>query len=77
MFDVIAVSISAGSILYVSAFGSTGTGVAPTADTASQVAIYVLAGTMTSSPGPMPSARKAKVSASKPLANPTACSASQ
>ena len=49
-----AASIRAGSRLKVSGSGSTGTGVAPAYDTASQVAIYVLEGTMTSSPAPIP-----------------------
>jgi hypothetical protein len=41
-------------MLWVRGSGSTGTGVAPHWLTASQVAMKVLLGTMTSSPGPTP-----------------------
>ena len=54
---------------------STSTGVAPARATASAVAMKVLAGTITSSPGPMPSARSASSNASVPLATPTQCGA--
>lgn len=49
---------------------STGIGFAPTILTASQVAIYVCAGTITSSPFDIPHAFKTKVNASKPLLTP-------
>jgi len=52
-------------------YGSTGTGRAPTWLTASQVAMYVFAGTITSSPGPIPQARSTSVRASRPLPTPT------
>jgi hypothetical protein len=45
--------------------------------TASAVAMNVLAGTTTSWPGPMPSARSDSASASVPEATPIASSASQ
>ena len=51
---VIAASMRCGSMLWVCSSGSTGTGVAPACVTASQVAMKVLDGTITSSPGPMP-----------------------
>jgi hypothetical protein len=49
---VMARSIAWASILWVSGFGSTATGVAPHSLTASQVAMKVFEGTITSSPGP-------------------------
>ena len=60
-------------------FGSTSTkiGRAPTAQTASAVATKVLAGTMTSSPLPIPKPAKISSSASVPLATPTHSFASQ
>ena len=59
--------------------GSTSTrrGVAPTRLTASAVAMNEFAGTMTSSPAPMPSARSESTSASVPEETPTASPASQ
>ncbi len=48
---------------------------APTAQTASAVAMKELAGTITSSPGPTSSARRASASASVPEETPTAKSA--
>lgn len=50
---------------------STRTGRAPVATTASTVAMKVLAGTITSSPEPMPSARSASSSAAVPSLTPT------
>ena len=52
-------------------FTERGTGVAPTWLTASKVAMNVMAGTITSSPGPTPRAWSASRSASSPLAMPT------
>ena len=57
-------------MLCVAMSGSTGTGVAPTPVTASQVAIYVLEGTITSSPGPMSSARKSQGESVQPIGKP-------
>ena len=54
---VIAASTAAGSMLAVSGSTSASTGVAPVWETASAVAMKVLAGTMTSSPGPIPAAK--------------------
>ena len=51
-------------------FGSTGIGIAPTYETANQVAIYVFEGTITSSPGPISNDFKDRISASRPLATP-------
>ncbi len=70
---VIAASISAGSILYVRGSMSTKTGVAPTMPMASVVATNVNGVVMTSSPGPMSSARSARCSASVPEFRPTPC----
>ena len=67
---VTAAGIAAGSML-PSSSTSTGTGFAPICETANQVAMKVKAGTMTSFPGPMPSARKASDSASSPFPAPT------
>ena len=54
VLGVMAAAIRPGSRLWVASSGSTGMGVAPACVTASHVAMYVLAGTITSSPGPMP-----------------------
>ena len=51
---VIARSTASAVMLCVAGSGSTGTGAAPVWDTASQVAMKVLDGTITSSPGPTP-----------------------
>ena len=59
----------------VSGSTSQKTGVAPVAGIASADAQKVNDGTMTSSPGPTPSARSATVIASVPLATPIACPA--
>ena len=56
---------------------SANTGFAPSRHTALAVAKNVKLGTITSSPGPMPSAISASSSASLPDAQPTACSAPQ
>ena len=55
---VIALSIAAAVMLWVAGSGSTGTGVAPVCDTASQVAMKVFDGTITSSPGANPVAEE-------------------
>ena len=52
---------------------STKRGRAPTATTASAVAMNVLRGTITSSPGPIPRPARISSSASVPLATPTQC----
>ena len=71
---VSAASTASGSIRYVpSSAQSASTGVAPARQTASAVAMNVLAGTMHSSPAPTPSARNAISIASVPLATPTQC----
>ena len=49
---VMAASTASAVMLCVAGSGSTGTGVAPACDTASQVAMNVFDGTITSSPGP-------------------------
>ena len=69
--SVIAASTPAKLIFIVSGSASTGTTVAPVCATASQVAINVCAGTITSSPGPIPRARNGSTSASSPLPTPT------
>jgi hypothetical protein len=51
---------------------SANTGVAPTTTTAPAVAKKLRGGTITSSPGPSPGARRASSSASVPLASATA-----
>ncbi len=51
---------------------STNTGVAPTAMIASTVAMKVLAGVMTSSPGPISNARSASSIAASPVPTPIA-----
>src|SRR5690606_40943644 len=56
---VIAVSTASGSMHKVSASMSTSTGLAPTCSTTLAVAAKVRAGTITSSPGPTPSATRA------------------
>jgi len=56
---------------------STKTGVAPVWDIASTVAMKVKGTVMTSSPGPIPAAIKAKQRASVPLLTPTQYSVSQ
>ena len=56
---------------------STNTGVAPQWLTASAVAMKVLTGTMTSSPGPTPAACSARRTASVPVLTPTQCAAPQ
>ena len=57
----------------VDSLGSTGTGIAPARDTASQVAMKVLAGTITSSPAPIPYPLRISSSASRPLLTPMQC----
>ena len=57
---VIAGSMSAGSINIVSSSTSMKIGVAPVIEIASEVAMKVWATVMTSSPGPMPSARSVR-----------------
>ena len=66
-----------GSMLAVSGRQSTKTGVAPQWLTASAVAMKVLTGTMTSSPGPTPAACSARRTASVPVLTPAQCSAPQ
>ena len=61
----------------VSGSASTNTGTAPSRHTASAVAMKVLAGSTTSSPGPTDAARNAISSASVPFATPTQCSTPQ
>ena len=70
MRGVIAGSMAAGSMLAVSGRQSTKTGVAPAWLTASAVAMKVLTGTMTSSPGPTPAACRARRTASVPELTP-------
>ena len=74
---VMAASIRSASILHVASSGSTGTGLAPTFDTASHVAMKVWAGTITSSPGPISHARRTSCRASSPLPTATQCLAWQ
>src|SRR5215210_1671114 len=62
---------STGSRLSVSGSTSAKTGVPPSQSTASAVAKKLKAGTMTSSPGSRPSARRERISASVPLATAT------
>ena len=66
-----AASILLGSMLYVSIWGSTKTGLAPIYDIARTVAIYVLEGTITSSLLSIFKAFNAKCKASSPLLTPT------
>jgi hypothetical protein len=70
---VIAASSRAGSRQHVSGSMSTKTGVAPTKAIASVSAKNVWATVTTSSPGPMPAARKARIRASVPELSPIAC----
>jgi hypothetical protein len=65
----------AGSRLKLSGSMSANTGVAPTMEIASAEAKKVNGVVITSSPGPMSSARNASTSASVPLATPVAWSA--
>ena len=71
VFFVIFSSILSTSILNVSITGSTNRGLAPTYVIAKAVAIYVLEGTITSSPTPISIALKIKINESKPEATPT------
>ncbi len=68
---VTAAARAGAEMLKVASSGSTGTGRAPTAETASQVAMNVLDGTSTSSPSPMPRAVRQRRSASNPFPTPT------
>ena len=72
MRDVMAASSPPGSIVNEASSTSTNTGRAPFSRIASPVAMKVLATVTTSSPGPTPYARRARASASVPLATPTA-----
>ncbi len=65
-------SIASGVISRVASSTSANRGRAPARTIASTVATNVLAGTTTSSPGPIPTARRARWRASVPLATPTA-----
>ena len=65
------------SIRPVSASTSTKTGVAPTWEMASVVAMNVIGTEMTSSPSPTPAARRANVSASVPVLTVAASAAPQ
>ena len=69
---VMSASTVVGSSSIVPGSGSARTGVQPLAETASTVAMKVFAGTITSSPGPRPRARRISDSASSPLPTPTA-----
>ena len=69
---VTAAAQAAGSSVSVSGSTSTKTGVAPAAMTARPVNAAVIAGTITSSPAPMSSARSSSAIASVPLPTPTA-----
>ncbi len=68
-----AANAACGSRRYVSGRQSARTGRAPILATAPAVAMKVLAGTTTSSPGPTPLARRASSTASVPLPTPTQC----
>ena len=70
---VIAASTWSGSIVHLSASTSTNTGSAPAATAAYGVAANVSAGTITSSPQPMPSALSATSMVTVPLAITTPC----
>ncbi len=70
---VTAAATRAGSMSRCSSSTSTRTGTAPMRETASAVAMNVLAGRITSPPGPTPTARSASSSASVPLATPMQC----
>ncbi len=71
VFGVIFSSMRVTSMLLVRGSMSTNTTRAPAMVTASDVAMKEFAGTMTSSPGPTPSAMSAIAIASVPLATPT------
>jgi hypothetical protein len=60
VFGVIAASIAPAVMLPLSFSQSTNTGVAPHSATACTVAAWVMAGTMTSSPGPTPTSSHAR-----------------
>ena len=68
---VTADAMAAAGMLKVASSGSTGTGRAPAAETASQVAMNVLDGTSTSSPAPIPRPVRQSRSASSPFPTPT------
>src|SRR6185437_2981400 len=68
-----AASRSAGVSSRLSGLTSANRGVAPARTTASADAMKVLAGTITSSPAPIPSAVSVSAIASVPLATPIAC----
>ncbi len=70
---VIAASTAAGSTQYVSSSMSTNTGVAPVRATELPVAANVNAGTMTSSPGPIPNEAIAMCKAAVPLLTDKQC----
>jgi len=72
VFLVIAFSTHFGSILYVSGRQSTNTGFAPVNEIDEDEAIKLLAGVITSSPGPIPKARIPNSKADIPLSKPTA-----
>ena len=74
---LIAAASVAGVIRSVSSLTSAKRGVAPARTIAAALAMNVLAGTMTSSPGPMPSAVRVSCSASVPFATATAYSVPQ
>ena len=69
---VTASSMSETSMLYVSGCASTRTGLAPVADMAKAVAMKVFAAVITSSPLPIPMARKVSSSAEMPESTPMA-----
>ena len=73
----IAACSASGVMRCVSGSTSTSRGVAPARLTASAVAMNEFAGTTTSSPGPIRSARSASTIASVPDETPIACSVSQ
>ena len=71
--SVIAASTASGEIWYVSGSTSTNTGTPLASTMADADATNVTAGTMTSSPGSMPTARKASSSAAVPVGTAAAC----
>ena len=71
--EVTAASAAAGSRLRVRGSTSAKTTLPPARVTASEVAIKVRAGTMTSSPGFIPNPLRARTRASVPLPTPTQC----
>ena len=73
VFEVIFLRMLAGSRQKLSGRMSANTGVAPTISMVSAEAKNVNGVVMTSSPGPMPSARSDKYNESVPLATPMAC----